>query len=513
MAIEVDLECKVVAGVETVKGQGVNNDDPKNPVLTFPDADEVDDSSTANKFVNQDLLDEHEYLVKSSNILAAKYFNTNNTYITFSNKIVTYQLNALSFSINIDLDLGIGSEFDQYFLNLGNFGSGTDVSGLYIRYQKANGKIKIGFKSDDNLTNISAEDTNVYDVGDNLDITFISGVLTVNGNEVVDYSAYGDDSHTLGTELFCIYTSIAMPSLRVNNLSIEGKDVIISEKGIYTKEDDLVLVGDGFPKIYGEGIQDLKVTVSNSANQEIFVEDENIKHTFRYVEDAGIQQKIWRYLTAVTKRGDETIMTTGDSEGVYRVSGAPDFVGGIHGDEEYIVADFYLDGIKIDPSIDKVYYGNKIERYYLTDMYQAGGVPAYELEANRYSFFSITKGKIKYNLKFTFQKALDLAVVYMGMSSLAKVFKDLFVDTGYLTPDSLGTLYDYESFICKSIYENVCTAETKITYKNTPSGFVNGLRIFGSTPYNKVYYGMLSTLAVSIGDIYECEYETDFKFF
>ena len=37
-------------GVETVSGDGVDNTDPENPVLSFPDADEIDDSSTSNKF-------------------------------------------------------------------------------------------------------------------------------------------------------------------------------------------------------------------------------------------------------------------------------------------------------------------------------------------------------------------------------------------------------------------------------------------------------------------------------
>jgi len=37
-------------GVQTVTGDGVNNTDPSNPVLAFPNADQVDDSATTNKF-------------------------------------------------------------------------------------------------------------------------------------------------------------------------------------------------------------------------------------------------------------------------------------------------------------------------------------------------------------------------------------------------------------------------------------------------------------------------------
>jgi len=40
-----------VAGVNSVTGDGVDNTDPENPVLSFPNADEVDDSATSNKFV------------------------------------------------------------------------------------------------------------------------------------------------------------------------------------------------------------------------------------------------------------------------------------------------------------------------------------------------------------------------------------------------------------------------------------------------------------------------------
>jgi hypothetical protein len=42
--------------VDSVTGDGVDNTDPANPVLSFPDADEVDDASTINKFVTTALI-------------------------------------------------------------------------------------------------------------------------------------------------------------------------------------------------------------------------------------------------------------------------------------------------------------------------------------------------------------------------------------------------------------------------------------------------------------------------
>jgi len=47
-----------LGGVETVTGDGVDNTDPENPVLSFPNADEVDDTTTTNKFATQAQLED-----------------------------------------------------------------------------------------------------------------------------------------------------------------------------------------------------------------------------------------------------------------------------------------------------------------------------------------------------------------------------------------------------------------------------------------------------------------------
>jgi hypothetical protein len=43
----------ISGGIQSVTGDGVDNADPSNPVLSFPDADQVSTSGTANKFVSQ----------------------------------------------------------------------------------------------------------------------------------------------------------------------------------------------------------------------------------------------------------------------------------------------------------------------------------------------------------------------------------------------------------------------------------------------------------------------------
>jgi hypothetical protein len=42
--------------VDSVTGDGVDNTDPANPILSFPDADQIDDTSTTNKFVTSALI-------------------------------------------------------------------------------------------------------------------------------------------------------------------------------------------------------------------------------------------------------------------------------------------------------------------------------------------------------------------------------------------------------------------------------------------------------------------------
>jgi hypothetical protein len=56
MGVVIQIPCNnspSVNFVESVTGDGVDNTDPLNPILSFPDADEVDDTSTTNKFATQ----------------------------------------------------------------------------------------------------------------------------------------------------------------------------------------------------------------------------------------------------------------------------------------------------------------------------------------------------------------------------------------------------------------------------------------------------------------------------
>ena len=56
MGVVIQIPCNnspSVNFVESVTGDGVDNTDPLNPILSFPDADEVDDTSTTSKFATQ----------------------------------------------------------------------------------------------------------------------------------------------------------------------------------------------------------------------------------------------------------------------------------------------------------------------------------------------------------------------------------------------------------------------------------------------------------------------------
>lgn len=70
--IEVYLDIDIAAiggtGVQTVTGDGVDNSDPDNPVLSFPNADEVEDTSTTNKFVDQAILDKLAHILVTQEV-------------------------------------------------------------------------------------------------------------------------------------------------------------------------------------------------------------------------------------------------------------------------------------------------------------------------------------------------------------------------------------------------------------------------------------------------------------
>jgi hypothetical protein len=92
--------------VESITGDGVDNTDPKNPILSFPNADQVDDSSTVKKFITQAELD---LITTNTNSIVQ-----NATDIQDSEVIITQNTNSiLNNTTNIQSN-------DQDILNLQN---------------------------------------------------------------------------------------------------------------------------------------------------------------------------------------------------------------------------------------------------------------------------------------------------------------------------------------------------------------------------------------------------------
>jgi hypothetical protein len=75
-------------GISSVTGDGVDNTDPNNPVLSFPNADEVDDTSTTNKFITQ--AEKDAIATNTSNI------SQNTTDIQDAEVIITQNTNDIS---------------------------------------------------------------------------------------------------------------------------------------------------------------------------------------------------------------------------------------------------------------------------------------------------------------------------------------------------------------------------------------------------------------------------------
>ena len=78
----------IESGVQSVGGQGVDNTDPSNPKITFPDADQVDDDSTNNKFITQN---EKDLIVNNSNDI-----NQNTSDITTNSSNISQLTSDLS---------------------------------------------------------------------------------------------------------------------------------------------------------------------------------------------------------------------------------------------------------------------------------------------------------------------------------------------------------------------------------------------------------------------------------
>jgi len=98
--------------VSSVTGDGVDNTDPTNPVLSFPDADNVDDSSTVNKFITQ--VEKDQIVTNQSNINTLQTAVTDNTQ-DITNNTAQININNLAISQNATDIQGVRDDLPKLY--------------------------------------------------------------------------------------------------------------------------------------------------------------------------------------------------------------------------------------------------------------------------------------------------------------------------------------------------------------------------------------------------------------
>ena len=245
----------------------------------------------------------------------------------------------------------------------------------------------------------------------------------------------------------------------------------------------------------------------------IVVTDDIYRHEFIYVDNPTKRQKLWRYYGCKLISDDSVVIVNSDSEGVFRIDGASDFTGGWHGDEEFIICNFYLDGVLLDITTNQTgLKGSILTRDYVTDMLETDN-PTRTVIANRISRFSLKYKELEYDLTFDYLSNMTLQQIYLGMSSVFTAYNEL-SESGstYTAVNGSATQFLGVDNAVSTNTSNGKTIKSYIINEYVPQNWVSPLLFWVQTSnYNKLYYGSITDIIVTPTDINKCFYNLKFS--
>lgn len=260
---------------------------------------------------------------------------------------------------------------------------------------------------------------------------------------------------------------------------------------------------------------DLKVSVI--ANTSVTITSSEFIHYFSYVENSDTNIRLWRYMGMRDLETNEVLVTSGDSEGVYKIVDGIDFTGGYHGDEELTKISFVLDETDIELNKNGIYYGNTLKRFLNSDMYTVqnnkGNRPYKQVECNREHILEITRWEYKYFNKFMFVKDQSITDLFLGMYCIGPQFSNIMIDNEIFIINETSPLI-LKNNVTRGTwkYPERWEAILEIEYINTPEYFTSQLLVLPAPYYNKAYFGMYKqNVDISINDVFETKFSATYS--
>lgn len=156
---------------------------------------------------------------------------------------------------------------------------------------------------------------------------------------------------------------------------------------------------------------------------QVFIQSQKMKIELRKITDANINVEVWRIYTGWIVADDGTtvgLWQSSDADGVIKVNGEDDFLGGIHGDEIMSAVHLLIDGVEqtlgtVFTAID----ANTVDLYVESDIYHCNTSDS----ADRVCFKRSKHIQFKdneYTVSNTYvaQEAVNLITAFLGMLSI-----------------------------------------------------------------------------------------------
>lgn len=210
-----------------------------------------------------------------------------------------------------------------------------------------------------------------------------------------------------------------------NKLTVHSGDVLAftfpkdTSNVVYGLDSSLV-VKDSFAKSVGEKLNDIdKPTVTVETNL-ITITGKKVKFYIRHIVDASVNVDCWRIYKGSMLDGDtEYVMWNGsDADGVIRLSGEDDFLGGFHGDEITTAVKLVIDGEEADLSTNFETSFSALLLFVESDIYHCNtsenaGIQCFQ----RNKIIEFKDGSL--SVKNNFKAVKNVSVVYAHLAMLS----------------------------------------------------------------------------------------------
>ena len=307
-----------------------------------------------------------------------------------------------------------------------------------------------------------------------------------------------------------------------NKLSINAGDIIV-----FSFTPGYIGKIVGIEKQYTIKKSESEYTYSKTTN-ELDIETPHAKYVFKLVQNQSTRIDTWRLYAGYLKKPDGSLFemwSNTDAEGVVRIDGEEDFIGGYHGDETMTALKIFVDGVDITSETNKSGSFEAISIYVNSDVYHCNTSSTPNVVAfKRSKQLVFEKDKWTVSNGWTAQENISLASTPLSLFQCDWKENSVEIPTNYSTSptyklysltEALSNIYpsnskDMTEFYLETIYANIQVKILKTGNNNSRLGQVAHKFIQQQNRIKFYYYNIIGE-SINNGDILTSQFEVEIK--